>query len=59
MLVIMICSFASAGQSVTYYKNMPQGTFKERRNGDIVHYNKNGKKIGVYRAVGRKYVKVK
>ena len=35
------------------------GTFKKKRGGDIVHYDKNGKKVGVYKSVGRRYIKIK
>jgi len=31
------------------YNNLPQGTFKKNWKGDIVQYDKTGKKIGVYR----------
>lgn len=38
---------------------MPQGIFKKKRNGEFVQYDKNGKKIGVYKISNRKCVKVK
>ena len=28
---------------------LPQGTFKKTRSGKIVHYDKSGKKIGIYK----------
>ena len=60
MLMLLICSSVSAEQlPVKYHKNMPEGTFKAKRNGDIIHYDKNGKKIGIYRASGRKYKRIK
>ena len=30
-------------------KNLPQGTFKKKKDGTIVQYDKNGKKIGTYK----------
>lgn len=38
---------------------LPQGTFKKKHNGDIVQYDKNGKKIGVYKMQYGKMVRVK
>ena len=40
-------------------KNLPQGTFRKTRNGTIVQYDKNGKKVGVYKVNSGKYVKTK
>ena len=58
-LILMTCSTVLAESSVSYHRNMPQGTFKEKRGGEIVHYDKNGKKVGVYKSVGGRYVKIK
>ena len=60
LLMLLLSSSAFAEQpTVKYHKNMPEGTIKAKRNGDIIHYDKNGKKIGVYRASGRKYKRIK
>lgn len=32
-----------------YKKNLPQGTFKKKKDGTIVQYDKNGKRIGTYK----------
>lgn len=40
-------------------KNLPEGTFKKTRSGAIVQYDKNGKKVGVYKLNSGKYVKTK
>ena len=37
----------------------PAGTFKKAHNGKIIQYDKNGKKIGMYKIKNRKYVKIK
>lgn len=31
------------------YTNLPQGTFKKKKDGTIVQYNDKGKKIGTYK----------
>ena len=60
VLIFILCSSVFAEQTVIKYKNnMPEGTFKAKKNGDIIHYDKKGKKIGIYRVSGRKYVRVK
>lgn len=60
LFALFFCSSVFAElPTVKYHKNMPEGTFRAKRNGDIVHYDKNGKKIGVYRASGRKYKRIK
>ena len=38
---------------------LPSGTFKKKFNGDFVQYDKNGKKLGVYKMSKGKLVKVK
>ena len=40
-------------------KNPPVGTFKKKRNGTIVQYDKNGKKVGTYKMGNGKYYQVK
>ena len=44
---------------VKKYDNMPQGTFKKSWSGKVVQYDKNGRKVGVYKLKNGKYVKVK
>lgn len=31
------------------FNNLPQGTFKKKKDGTIVQYNEKGKKIGTYK----------
>ena len=38
---------------------MPQGTFKKQKNGTIVQYDKNGKKIGKYKLDNGRYYRLK
>lgn len=40
-------------------KTFPEGTFRKKRNGDVVQYNGRGKKIGTYKMINGKYEKVK
>lgn len=47
-----------ADTSVKIKTNLPQGTFKKSRNGEIVQYE-NGKKTGVYKLKHGKYLRVK
>jgi len=39
--------------------NMPQGTFKRQKDGTIVQYDKNGKKIGKYKLDNGGYYRFK
>lgn len=41
------------------YDYMTQGTFKKKANGKYVQYDKNGKKIGIYKISKGKFVRVK
>ena len=43
----------------TRINSLPQGTFKKKRNGQIIQYDKNGKKLGIYKISSGRYVKVK
>ena len=52
-------STAFAGLPERKLKNLPEGTFKKTRNGTIVQYDKNGKKVGIYKLNSGKYVKTK
>ena len=42
-----------------HFSNLPQGSFKKNRSGQYVQYDKNGKKIGIYKISNGRYVKVK
>ncbi len=62
LLVIMFFISGMVFAEDTYikkYAGYPQGTFKKTRSGQIVQYDKNGKKIGVYKPSVRKYKKIK
>ena len=41
-----------------YKTNLPEGTFKRKRNGEIVQYDKKGKKIGKYKTIQGRFIKV-
>ena len=56
LLTFALCVYADE-QYVKKYNNYPQGTFKKSRNGKIIQYDKNGKKVGVYNINSRKYKK--
>ena len=58
LLSFFVCSSAMADY-VLNRANMPQGTFKKKRNGTIVQYDKKGKKIGVYKLSRGTYIKIK
>ena len=62
LISLMVLSFSlSVFAEIPQNKsaNLPQGTFKKRRNGQIIQYDKNGKKLGVYRVTSGRYIKVK
>ena len=44
---------------VKKFNNMSTGTFKKKRDGTIVQYNEQGKKIGTYKLENSGYKKVK
>lgn len=61
-LVILILTFSLflptfAEISTRRIKNPPQGTFKKTKNGKIIQYDQNGKKIGIYKLESRQYKK--
>ena len=58
-LLVMVPSAAIAEIPVKKIKNPPIGTFKKKRNGTIVQYDKNGKKIGTYKINSRKNLYIK
>ena len=59
LLIMMFGLAVNAQLPVKKLSNPPAGTFKKARNGTIVQYDKNGKKIGVYKIKNGKYVQVK
>lgn len=61
LFIIFVCTGVVFAMDVPVkkYGNIPQGTFRKNRNGDFVQYDKNGKKIGVYRISKGMYLKVK
>ena len=58
-LSVIMVSPAWADLTTRNTKNLPEGVFKKTRNGNIVQIDKNGKKIGVYKVVNGKFVKIK
>ncbi len=63
-LLTVFCLFCFIGTSFAVVPpqrihSYPEGTFKKQRNGTIVHYDKNGKKVGVYRLNKGRYIKAK
>ena len=62
LVILILCAFTGsvwAEPPERKIKNLPEGTFRKTRNGTIVQYDKNGKKIGTYKMNSRKYVKVR
>ena len=57
LFIFPLAVFADAQSAKT--SSLPQGYFKKKSNGEIIQYNKNGKKIGVYKLRNGKYVQVK
>ena len=57
ILIFAGCSFA--GPMNKYYDGIEKGTFKKKSNGTIVQYDKKGKKIGTYKNINGKFVKIK
>lgn len=56
LLIFMSVVFADENYT-RRYSGYPEGVFKKSRNGKIVQYDNNGKKIGVYNIGSGKYVK--
>ncbi len=57
-VLIAFCFVLSVNASIPK-KNLPQGTFKKKRNGTIIQYNDKGKKIGIYKLENGRYKKIK
>ncbi len=45
--------------TIKKHNNLPQGTFKKQKDGTIVQYDKNGKKIGKYKLDSGRYYRFK
>lgn len=65
LTVLCLLLFASASYAeisnlpAKKFNNMPEGTFKKQKNGTIVQYDKNGKKIGKYKLDNGRYYRLK
>ena len=57
--MILLCISQICYADVQRIGKMPQGTFKKARNGKIIQYNSQGKKIGTYKMVNGRYLIVK
>ena len=56
-VLLVLMSFMSVCYADnTRINKYPQGTFVKSRNGKIIQYDKNGKKIGVYKLNSERYV---
>ena len=59
-IVLLFISSVFADETyVRRYNGYPQGTFKMSRNGSIIQYDKQGKKVGVYKTNQKRYKKIK
>ena len=62
VILILLC-FASVVYAdvsrAKRYGGYPEGSFKKSRNGKIIQYDKNGKKVGVYNLKSGKSTKRK
>ena len=61
VILILLISIPAIYARVSEIKDetLKTGTFKKKHNGEIVQYDKNGKKIGVYKMKYGKIVRVK
>lgn len=63
LILLIMLSFLSVAALAELpqnkHTNYPQGTFKKNKNGQIIQYDKNGKKLGVYKVTNKRYVKTK
>ena len=62
LLIICIITFIGSSYAASTnkdYGSYGQGTFKKKSNGTIVQYDKRGKKIGTFKQINGKFVKVK
>lgn len=60
LFVILIFSLTvCAKTSVKHANKYPQGVFKKSWNGDIIQYDKKGKKTGIYKVKNGNAIKIK
>lgn len=59
LCLILFSSSVIAEINSAKINKLPQGTFKKARNGNIVQYDNNGKKIGVYKLNNGSLVRIK
>ncbi len=59
LIFFILPAAASEIPKYKYKTSMPQGTFKKKRDGTIVQYDKRGKKVGTYKLQNGNYKKVK
>ena len=57
LLLFVSSAFAKLPDSMS--SSLPQGVFKKNFRGQIVQYDSNGKKIGIYEVKSGRFVKVK
>ncbi len=58
-LSFILVSPVLAATTMKKLNTTPEGVFKKNRNGDFVQYDKKGKKVGVYKLINGRLVKVK
>ena len=62
LIIICLYTFISNVYAESNYintKKMPEGIFKKSITGKIIQYDKNGKKIGLYKIENGRYQKIK
>ena len=59
ILSAILISPVMAEATLKKTNNTHDGIFKKKHNGDIVQYDKKGKKIGVYKVINGRYIKIK
>jgi len=59
IMLSFVCVSALAELPQNKHTNYPQGTFKKNKSGQIIQYDKNGKKLGVYKVTNKRYLKTK
>lgn len=58
-LSIVLVSPVFADTTLKKTGSIPDGVFRKKKNGDFVQIDKNGRKIGIYRIVNGRFIKVK
>lgn len=62
LLIFVLLFFSISAFSFPFAKDngdYTSGSFKRNKKGEFVQYNKKGKKIGVYKIINGKFVKIK